>query len=87
MSLTVIKFEATWCGPCRALSPVFKKVASSNPDVTFETIDVDENPDLAQQMKVGAVPTLVFVKGGSVVDVLVGLQKEQLIVDTINKWK
>ena len=85
--LTVMKFEASWCAPCRSLAPVFKKVAASMADVKFETIDIDENPALAQQMNVSAVPTMTFVKDGKVVDVLVGLHKEQTIVDTINKWK
>ena len=87
MSLTVIKFEASWCAPCRALAPILKKVASSMSDVTFETIDIDNHPALAQQMKISAVPTVVFVKDGQVVDTLVGLHREQVILDTINKWK
>ena len=87
MSLTVIKFEATWCGPCRALTPVFNKVMAANPDVDFQIVDIDENSLLAQQMMVAAVPTITFVKDGNVVDTIVGLQREQVILDTINKWK
>lgn len=87
MSLTVMKFEAFWCSPCKALKPVFDKVVAANPDVDFQVVDIDDNPMLAQQMHVAAVPTITFVKDGNVVDTLVGLQREQVILDTINKWK
>lgn len=87
MSLRVVKFEAEWCAPCRMLKPVFEKVKAANPDVEFETVDIDNNPEKAQAMSVSAVPTIAFVKDGAVVDALIGLQKEQVILDTINKWK
>ena len=87
MSLTLIGFSAEWCGPCRMLKPIVEKVAARNSDVTFETVDIDEHPEVAQQMQVGAVPTLVFVKNGQVVDVMIGLYKEQAIEDTSNKWR
>lgn len=87
MNLKVLKFEASWCGPCQMLKPVMEKIKASTPDVEFQTIDIEEEPELAASMSVRAVPTLAFVKDGKLVDVIVGLQKEQFIVDTINKWK
>lgn len=80
-------FSAGWCSPCRLLKPLFQKVMAANPDVEYEMIDIDDNPDLAQQMNVRSVPTLIFSKDGVVKEVLVGLQKEQALQDTINKWK
>ena len=87
MSLKVLKFEAGWCGPCVALKPVMERIKARAPDVEFQTVDIEEEPELAASMSVRAVPTLVFVKDGAIVDVIVGLQKEQVIVDRINKWK
>jgi len=86
--LKVIRFTADWCSPCKALAPVFDKIeASTHGMVGFAKIDIDQDPMTAQAMGVMAVPTIVFVKDGSVVDVLVGLQKESVIRDTIDKWK
>jgi thioredoxin 1 len=85
--LKLMKFKGTWCSPCSALAKVIDKIKPNFSDVLFEEIDIDEEPDLAQQMNVRAVPTMVFVKDGQVVETMVGLQKEQAIVDTINKWR
>ena len=55
----VADFTATWCPPCRAIVPELDKLASTHVGVEFVKIDVDENPDLAQQLGVMSVPTLV----------------------------
>ena len=87
MSLKVLKFSASWCGPCAALKPVIERIKANMPDVEFQTVDIEEEPELAASMAVRAVPTLAFVKDGKLVDVIIGLQKEHIIVETINKWK
>ena len=85
--LKLIKFSAEWCAPCKMLAPIFTKLESTVTDVSFETVDIDENPMRAQQMGVAAVPTIIFEKDGKVVDSLVGLQRETAILGAINKWK
>jgi thioredoxin 1 len=85
--LKLIKFSAEWCAPCRMLEPIFAKVESTVTDVSFETVDIDENPMRAQQMGVAAVPTIIIEKDGKVVDSLVGLQREAAILNAISKWK
>lgn len=73
--LVVKKFSATYCGPCRMLSPIFEsqiKPAFSN--VKFEDIDVDENPSEAQNHFVSSVPTIVIVKEGKEVARFTGVQ-------------
>jgi thioredoxin 1 len=55
----VADFTATWCPPCRAIVPELEKLASTHADVDFVKIDVDENPELAQELGVMSVPTLV----------------------------
>jgi len=87
MSLKVVRFSAEWCQPCKLLSKVMDRISENMPDVSFETIDIDEQPELASSMAVRAVPTMVFIKDGKIVDVIVGLQKEAYIVSMINKWK
>ncbi|KAF8904566.1 thioredoxin-like protein [Mucidula mucida] len=63
----VIDFWATWCGPCRMISPIFKKFAEQEPysGVGFYTVDVDEQPDISQEVQVTAMPTFLAFKGGN----------------------
>ena len=76
----LIDFWATWCGPCRVLSPTVDEVAAEfEGRAIVAKCNVDDSEDLAAQFKVRNIPTLVFVKGGEMVDRLVGLvSKEQI---------
>lgn len=67
-----IKFYATWCGPCRALSPRFEELSKQYPDVTFIEADVDEYTDLASDFNIRSVPVVVTLKDGEVKDRVVG---------------
>lgn len=60
--LTVLDFNATWCGPCRQLSPVFKAAAAKYKNVDFISIDVDQLPETAAAFNVHAVPTVVILR-------------------------
>jgi thioredoxin 1 len=73
----VADFYATWCGPCRELSPLLDKLAGGYTDkIKFVKINVDESPGLAQNFQVQAIPTLIFFKDGKVVDRTTGLLPE-----------
>ncbi len=73
----VVDFYATWCGPCRELSPMLDKLAGGYTDkIKFVKINVDESPGLAQNFQVQAIPTLIFFKDGKVVDRTTGLLPE-----------
>jgi len=87
MTLKVIKFEADWCGPCKALTPVWNTIAGSTPGVDFEVVDIDKKPDMATAMSIKSIPTLVFLKDGMVIDTMVGLQKEDTIRKKIESLK
>lgn len=58
--ITVKRFTAPWCAPCRMLSPMFKQMEIDMPDITFETIDVDEQPEVASENGVRSVPTVLI---------------------------
>ena len=70
----VADFYATWCGPCKILSPRLDKLAGSfTNEIKFVKINVDEAPDLSQRFNIQGIPTLLFFKNGKVVDRIVGL--------------
>lgn len=86
--MKIIKFSASWCGPCRAYKPTFEKVSKMNEykDVEFQELDVDENEELAYKYNVRGVPSTLFVNDNDVVvDKLVGLQTEQGLKDKIKE--
>lgn len=64
----IVDFNATWCGPCRAFAPVFEEASKRYGDrVNFVSIDVDQNPQLAESYNVQSIPTIIFLKpNGSV---------------------
>ena len=69
----LVDFWATWCGPCRMLSPIVDEVASEHPDVKVGKINVDEQPELAQQFGIMSIPALLVFKNGEKVQESVGL--------------
>ncbi|KAM3411599.1 hypothetical protein ACQJBY_003336 [Aegilops geniculata] len=76
--LVVIDFTATWCGPCRFISPILDEIAKKLPNVIFLKVDVDEMKSIAEEFSVEAMPTFVLMKEGKVVDKVVGAAKEEL---------
>ncbi len=73
----VADFYATWCGPCRQLSPLLEKLAGGYADkIKFVKINVDESPGLAQNFQVQGIPALIFFKDGKVIGHIVGLLPE-----------
>lgn len=82
--LTIKHFTATWCQPCKQLSPIMRELSSQNPTVGYQIIDIDNNSDVAQKYGVRAVPTIVFERNGQVVQAVVGLQSKSYYQNLIN---
>lgn len=70
--LSIVDFYATWCGPCKAIAPVFEKLAEKIPEVDFARVDVDQAGDVAQEYAVNAMPTFIMFQDGEKVEAIVG---------------
>ena len=68
----LLDFWASWCGPCRMVSPVVDQIAEENPDIRVGKINVDEQPELAQHFGIASIPTLMVIKDGKLVKQAVG---------------
>ena len=83
--ITVKKFWATYCGPCKMLAPVMNEIKTKFPSVRFENIDVEEHPDVATKYSVRSVPTVVIEKNGVEVQRFTGLQSKLAYTNAINE--
>ena len=79
----LLDFWASWCGPCRMLSPILEKVAEERPDVKICKVNIDEQPDLANQYQVFSIPTLMVMKEGRVVNSSVGVRPKGQILSML----
>ena len=70
--VTIKHFTATWCQPCKQLTPIMKSIVSGNSNINYQIIDVDNDPILAQKYGVRSVPFVVFEKNGIIVDQVIG---------------
>ncbi len=80
----IVDFWATWCGPCRMLGPVISEIAEENPDIKVCKVNVDDEPDLAQQYGVMSIPFVVSFKGGQLHKSSVGVQPKEAILSLLD---
>ena len=76
----LIDFWASWCGPCKMLSPIVEEIAAERADINVCKVNVDEEPALAMQFKVVSIPMLMVFKNGEAVKKSVGyIPKEEVL--------
>ena len=82
----LVDLWAPWCGPCNSIEPVVEKLAEAYGDhIRFTRCNVDHNPKTPERYGVKGIPTLMFFKGGELVDKLTGLVPKSIIEDAISK--
>ena len=82
--MTTIKhYTAAWCSPCRALKPIMQEIASQNPSVNYQVVDVDANPADAQAMGIRSIPVVVVMKNGVETNRFVGIQSKAVYEQAI----
>lgn len=83
--LVLVDFFATWCGPCKMLSPLLEEIARENPSLTILKIDVDEVGLLAARYGIQAIPTLLLFKNGQHIETRMGYQNKNQLQAFINQ--
>ena len=76
----LVDFWAPWCGPCRMVAPILEEIAAENPQIKVCKVNIDEDPQLADQFKIYSIPTLMVVRDGKVVSQEAGARPKQAIL-------
>ena len=80
----VVDFWAEWCGPCRMMAPVMSAIAEERDDIKVCKLNVDDEPDLANQYEVSAIPTVICFKNGAVAATSIGFKdKDALLAELL----
>ena len=83
--LTMVDFWAPWCGPCKIIGPIVDELANEYGDkAIIAKLNVDDNTEIAAQLGIRNIPTILFFKNGEVVDKLVGANTKSTIESKIN---
>lgn len=85
--LVVVDFYADWCGPCKMMAPIIEALAEEMPDVKIGKLNVDNAQDIARTYGVMNIPTVIFLKGGEVVEKIVGVVPRDTLVEKITSHK
>lgn len=82
----MIDFWAVWCGPCRMIAPIVEEMSGEyEGKAVIGKVDVDSNPNVAMKYGIRNIPTVLFVKGGEVVDKQVGAAPKQAFTAKLDK--
>ena len=79
----LLDFYADWCGPCRMVSPIVDEIAEERDDLLVGKVNVDNEPELAEQFGVFSIPTLVVMKNGEIVNQSTGARPKNQILDML----
>lgn len=81
--VVLLDFFASWCGPCRMVSPIIDEIAEENEHIRVGKVDVDAQPELASKFQVFSIPTLVVMKDGKVISQSAGAKSKAQILAMI----
>ena len=84
----LVDFYADWCGPCKMMAPIIDELAGEYDGVaTIGKLNVDDNPEIAQQYRVMTIPTLMIFKNGQAVDSVVGVVPKKVLKEKLDTHK
>ncbi|MBP3626785.1 MAG: thioredoxin [Clostridia bacterium] len=79
----LLDFWASWCGPCRMVSPIVDEIAKENPNITVGKINVDEQPELAASFSIMSIPALFVIKQGKIANQIIGYRPKEEILNML----
>lgn len=79
----LIDFWASWCGPCRMVSPIVDQIAEEHPEIKVCKVNVDEEQELALEFGVMSIPSLFVMENGEIVNQSVGVQSKSQILEML----
>ena len=79
----LVDFWATWCGPCKMLSPIIAQIAEEAQGFKVVSVDVDEEQELAVKYNISSIPTLLVFKGGEVVNSGLGFMPKERVLSLL----
>ncbi len=78
--VVLLDFWAGWCGPCRMLGPIIDEIAAEHPEIKVGKVNIDEEPELANQFQVMSIPSVFVMKDGEIINQSVGVKPKQQLL-------
>ena len=83
----LVDFWAEWCGPCKMVAPVLEEIATQHSDkLTVAKLNIDENPQIAQQFQILSIPTMSVFQGGKIVKTIVGAKPKSALLRDLSEY-